>query len=404
MVVGNSRRKLSEVVSKCPAAAQQDDKLHANESRGIMKSTSGDCPTDSVPITDLDALNSDEMHGQDSGLLHSSRSPDFDSIFLDDSKHKKGYLNALKKKLTFSNPPKSSDTDTFLCELSTQFDAEMNLIDDIQIVDKEPSNFNFGEKWSYVPNSQVVADEPTSHEVSDDISLIQNQTVQSHSEQETSCEQSTFYSPAPVSFEEDITPPFPTNLSDFAPANPVFSTVAESTNEAKTENPNRSERVRRRRRRDDRASKKRSESTASPAQDDSALRRKSCPFPALPLEISSSPVPENEVIYDVPKPAVATQPRRAHVNVEKRTRRSRANRRNATTNKRNSTELRMHVWTEEDLNSEPSDPVRLRSSSPTEQSSFFERAKVRILFCKKIMRLFTNRSRFFMPLSPCDAL
>uniref|UniRef100_H2XNJ8 Delphilin n=1 Tax=Ciona intestinalis TaxID=7719 RepID=H2XNJ8_CIOIN len=55
----------------------------------------------------------------------------------DELRQKKGYLSSIKKRLTFSRPPKNTDTDTFLTELSAQFDEAMNLIDDIVLPEEE---------------------------------------------------------------------------------------------------------------------------------------------------------------------------------------------------------------------------------------------------------------------------
>uniref|UniRef100_H2Y8Z3 Uncharacterized protein n=1 Tax=Ciona savignyi TaxID=51511 RepID=H2Y8Z3_CIOSA len=72
----------------------------------------------------------------------------------DELRQKKGYLSSIKKRLTFSRPPKNTDTDTFLNELSAQFDEAMNLIDDIEL-SEEDEKIKYGEKWSYVPKNEL---------------------------------------------------------------------------------------------------------------------------------------------------------------------------------------------------------------------------------------------------------
>uniref|UniRef100_F6TJS8 Uncharacterized protein n=1 Tax=Ciona intestinalis TaxID=7719 RepID=F6TJS8_CIOIN len=71
----------------------------------------------------------------------------------DELRQKKGYLSSIKKRLTFSRPPKNTDTDTFLTELSAQFDEAMNLIDDI-VLPEEEETIKYGEKWSYLPKAE----------------------------------------------------------------------------------------------------------------------------------------------------------------------------------------------------------------------------------------------------------
>uniref|UniRef100_H2Y8Z1 Delphilin n=1 Tax=Ciona savignyi TaxID=51511 RepID=H2Y8Z1_CIOSA len=179
----------------------------------------------------------------------------------DELRQKKGYLSSIKKRLTFSRPPKNTDTDTFLNELSAQFDEAMNLIDDIEL-SEEDEKIKYGEKWSYVPKNEL---ETT------------RQEAPVEPAQET------------VSLTE---PPSPSSISKVEELSaPTFSP----------------------------------------------------PAPCISAPATARTNPAEEVIYDVPRPVNHTQTlRRPHINVERRTRRSRANRPLSMSAKRNSAEVRMH--------------------------------------------------------------
>nr|XP_039255613.1 uncharacterized protein LOC120332437 [Styela clava]XP_039255614.1 uncharacterized protein LOC120332437 [Styela clava] len=60
-----------------------------------------------------------------------------------------------KKRLTFSRPPKNSDTEAFLTELSAQFDDDLNILDDLAKALQQQADAsahpNFGSKWTYLP-------------------------------------------------------------------------------------------------------------------------------------------------------------------------------------------------------------------------------------------------------------
>ena len=275
----------------------------------------------------------------------------FNDFSFDDSK-KKGYLSSLKKKLTFSRPPKNADTDTFLNELSAQFDEEMHLVDDLQIDEEDEANkIKYGEKWSYTPSQETT-----------------NETQETNPSQKSNQEE---LSGLPTSLpppEESVAP----------------SPLPEQQPSEETATVDR-QRVRRRRRRvQNNDVKPRAETTMSVYQPDIVIepvKRISDPLIEQRLMASQTPK-EEEVVYDVPKP-VTTQ-RRAHINVERR-RRTRASRNAATASKRNSTELRMHVWMQNENQLVPelnsiTESVKLRSHSPTEQTSFLDRAKV-IVIC-----------------------
>ena len=322
----------------------------------------------------------------------SCRSPGFDAIFLDDSKQKKSYLSALKKKLSFTSTPKATDTDTFLCELSAQFDSEMNLLDDIQIPDEEHNaQPKYGEKWSYLPNKSEpeadVTENPASVTNIDDV-INEKMSMQEQNGStpnvivQNSKDKKDAIPASNGSFNNDEldTPPFPVNL-DNLPAKNRSTSLRIPQETSDIEGPNRTERVRRRRRRNaENIAKRHQIRSEIPEEQDSALQRVTDSFSSIPQPSNETNLPnhyQDEIIYDIPKPTHQTQ-RRAHVNVEKRSRRTRANRKAATLNKRNSTELRMHVWNENDL-LEPNKPegaVKLRSSSPVDQVSFFDKAKV----------------------------
>ena len=360
-----------------------------NDIKETKGSVSEDLPNHRRPSGSGNTGNRLEFDPQKSGFC---RSPEFDSTFLDDSKQKKNYLNALKKRLTFSNPPKNSDTDTFLCEISAQFDAEMNLLDDIEIAEDDSKDHKFGEKWSYLPKPEhnrsatepSVLNDPLLEAVKELDSYHMNITSgfrANHKAFDQSDKNQFLRDPIP---EADDAPPFPTNLGNISP--PSATSASQLTNlpqEAQHTRPNREERVRRRRRRNpDTASKKSETARQSTPQEEIPSRRLSVPLQVL-LQSDESARQDDAVIYDVPKPATTVAPlRRPHVNVEKRTRRSRANRRNEKS-KRNSTELRMHVWNENDF-ANPTDGVKMRSSSPVDQATFFDRAKVSYKFSKTL--------------------
>nr|XP_004225831.2 delphilin-like [Ciona intestinalis] len=254
----------------------------------------------------------------------------------DELRQKKGYLSSIKKRLTFSRPPKNTDTDTFLTELSAQFDEAMNLIDDI-VLPEEEETIKYGEKWSYLPKAEP---EPELESTKQEAPVVTTEEIVSLPE------------PSPV-------------------AEPVSG--QRSTDR---------ERVRRRRRRG-------TESSVSKIDDMSSPPTQSPPIPNFPVPVAAQTSQQEEVIYDVPRPVVTqTQTmRRPHINVERRSRRSRANRPLSMSAKRNSAEVRMHVWTESDINigKYELDPptkndegrVTLRSTSPVENTSFFDRAKKR---------------------------
>ena len=315
---------------------------------------------------------------QEAENLGFSRSPQFDSIFLDDSKQKKGYLNSLKKRLTFSNPPKNSDTDTFLCELSAQFDAKMNLLDNITIPDDDVKEHGFGEKWSYFTKeeNEAMLTEATNHSLLSMTVTSQNACHVSPAKQIANFQE---FDDHKTTKNDSVVTPQTQDLDRHHDAScPIEQEVALSPtssaangrfrDEPQTKNPG-SQQVRRRRRRNPAANQSKSKPSG---EINGSSRRTSDPLPTFGLSEENK---HDEVIYDVPKPVALSQPRRAHVNTEKRTRRLRANRRQEILNKRNSTELQMQVSPEIDsINSVQN--VKLRSSSPVEQASFFDRAKV----------------------------
>ncbi|CAK8685246.1 unnamed protein product [Clavelina lepadiformis] len=312
----------------------------------------------SIPVTLTDGTIENESIEDKTDSTNIENTKDSTGTNDDSLKHTRSYLNSLKKRLTFSRPPKTNDTDTFLCELSAQFDKEMNLLDDIEIVEEEDkTEFKFGEKWSYLPkNDQSIS---TSSRAIQQASL--DEFIQNTESNQTA---------------NNVTnPEKPPLIESRSSPNVVLQQGQEKPSG------NRDSRVRRRRRRNlgnnniNNGVEGQSQTTA---QEDMTSRRTSLPASALNfLSCAEQPVcyEDDKVIYDVPKPT-ATQ-RRAHVNVEKRSRRSRANRSMSTAAKRNSSEIRMHVWTENDLSSANSVdyPVKMRSSSPTDQVSFFDRAK-----------------------------
>lgn len=341
-------------------------------------------------VTDGNAANNDSAFEsnfrRDSSSQQSCRSPRFDAIFLDDSKQKKNYLSALKKKLPFSSTPKVSDTDTFLCELSAQFDSEMNLLDDIQIFDDElGAQTKFGEKWSYLPKPSP---EPVPTNTSECVTnvddyinrklSIKDENNHDNAPRKLNYRRDEIQDPDPTFVNEETeVPPFPVNLDSLPSSGgrSMSMRLPDEINDA--EIPVRSERVRRRRRRNpDNIAKRHQIRSEIPEVQDSALQRITESFECAQIPENRTPnYQQDEIIYDIPKPTTLQTQRRSHINIEKRTRRSRANRKATTKNKRNSTELRMHVWNENDLLGSE-EGVKLRSPSPVDQVSFFDKARV----------------------------
>ena len=375
---GSSQRKSSASGQLKPTHRQTD----ARESKSGVPN---DEPNQRK--TSKSGINGDPLglEVQKSGF---SRSPEFEGIFLDRSKQKKSYFKTPFK----MRPSKPTDTDTFLSEISTQVDPDLNvLLDDLVIADDDvKKDLKFGEKWSYLPKPENDKSPITS--ISEDPLMEAVKALDPHGagnseyqeeflKESKNRSQYNNFIRDPISEEDhDVVPPFPTDLESITTGSASFTNAAANPQELKTstkEETNREERVRRRRRRNaDPASKQNETPSRRTEAEKISARRLSVPLQLLQNDADSTRQ-DDAVIYDVPKPATTVAPqRRAHVNIEKRSRRSRANnRRNASLNKRNSTELRMHVWNENDL-ADPTDGVKLRSSSPVEQGTFYDRAKV----------------------------
>lgn len=116
---------------------------------------------------------------------------------------RKGVFSSIRKKFTSKKSTKNNDTETFLDELSAQFDNELNLLDDIDLSaldDKANDSNKYGTKWSYLSNENESKDQT-------DSTMINNNVI-----------------------SKDETPPFPVSPGKQSPENDfLFNSVAQNS-------------------------------------------------------------------------------------------------------------------------------------------------------------------------------
>ena len=301
----------------------------------------------------------------------------------------------------------------------------MNVIGDIEITEEEP-HIKYGEKWSYVPkenhgaihDNQEVEEEPqfnsfqkqssspdlrfqsdeqdidarsitTKFPVHDDV--IHNSTddvFAAHNQSNVRLSFAEDNSRVVNHVEEPSIPP------TASPPSPPMPTKPEPAEAEVTP-----VRERRRRRRKNTSDVSATSSPQVEVRNESDMQNRTRQAHTIAQQKDDAipvTVIDDAVIYDVPKPhpqrAVSVtedqSDRRAHVNVVRRSRRTRNQRPQSVSLRRNSADVKMQIWMENDkdfeniLNfdadskDEPTPPgVPMRKSSPTEQS-FFDRAKV----------------------------